>query len=307
MLNIKNHKIIEEAGDSFFGKEDDVDGYVHTVFDVEFEGFDFSFDKGGEIKNPRAWFINYALEECVHHCEHYDLLQLAKVEDESEFFTELCEDDFIEGVKPDIRKEICYYSTEMCYNSDIFFCYYSFLKDRVTEENILNCFLKVLRVKEAVGSEFFKLAEMYDIHLNRERELISLTDFIVREEKLSLEVDESDDDSSSTEPTVYVGNVFTFGFLDNPNVDISSQQISWEEFDEVLENKDFVNFMGHADVAHMVGLDMNRITIHVKPGDTVYIAQYTGPRLEEGATVLPDGATLVPLKVEVKEGKGASL
>ena len=98
---------------------------------------------------------------------------------------------------------------------------------------------------------------------------------------------------------IYVGNVFTFGFLSNKDVDIKSREISWAEFDEVLASTDFINFMGHQDVAHMVGLEQNRISISVESGDVVYLAQYDGPRLEEGATVLPQGATLVPLKVEV--------
>lgn len=97
---------------------------------------------------------------------------------------------------------------------------------------------------------------------------------------------------------IYVGNVFTFGFLANKTVDIKSRQITWEEFDQALQGE-FVNYMGHQDVAHMVGLEQNRISISVKSGDVVYLAQYDGPRLEEGATVLPLGATLVPLKIEV--------
>lgn len=97
---------------------------------------------------------------------------------------------------------------------------------------------------------------------------------------------------------IYIGNVFTFGFLANKNVDIKSRQITWKEFDQALQGE-FVNYMGHEDVARMVGLEQNRISISVKSGDVVYLAQYDGPRLEEGATVLPQGATLVPLKVEV--------
>lgn len=97
---------------------------------------------------------------------------------------------------------------------------------------------------------------------------------------------------------IYIGNVFTFGFLASKNVDIKSRQITWEEFDQALQGE-FVNYMGHEDVARMVGLKQNRISISVKSGDVVYLAQYDGPRLEEGATVLPQGATLIPLRVEV--------
>ena len=98
---------------------------------------------------------------------------------------------------------------------------------------------------------------------------------------------------------IFVGNVFTFGFLSNKNVDIKSREITWSEFDQVLKDENFVNYMGHADVAHMVGLEMNRISISVSKGDVVYLAQYDGPRLPEGCTVLPEGASLVPIKVEV--------
>ena len=98
---------------------------------------------------------------------------------------------------------------------------------------------------------------------------------------------------------VFVGNVFTFGFLANKNVDIKSREITWAEFDKVLNSGNFINYMGHADVAHMVGLEMNRISISVNKGDVVYLAQYDGPRLPEGCTVLPEGASLVPIKVEV--------
>lgn len=97
---------------------------------------------------------------------------------------------------------------------------------------------------------------------------------------------------------IYIGNVFTFGFLANKNVDIKSRQITWEEFDQALQGE-FVNYMGHEDVAHMVGLEQNRISISVVSGDVVYLAQYDGPRLAEGATVLPEGATLVPIRVEI--------
>lgn len=98
---------------------------------------------------------------------------------------------------------------------------------------------------------------------------------------------------------IAVGNVFTFGFLEDPNVTIKSSQISWEEFDEVLKNEEFVNYMGHEDVAHMVGLKMNRISISVHQGAKIFLAQYEGPRLPEGCTTLPKGAKLIPLKIEV--------
>lgn len=96
----------------------------------------------------------------------------------------------------------------------------------------------------------------------------------------------------------YVGNVCT----PNMNSEVELVQIptaiSWEEFDEALKG-DFINCMGHDDVAHMVGLEKNRISISLRDGDVIFIAQYIGPRLEEGTTVLPDGAKIVPIRYDI--------
>ena len=56
--------------------------------------------------------------------------------------------------------------------------------------------------------------------------------------------------------------------------------------------------IGHADTAGIVsailGRDIlpNRANIDIAPGDAVIVAQYLGPRLPEGATVLPEGAAI---------------
>lgn len=100
--------------------------------------------------------------------------------------------------------------------------------------------------------------------------------------------------------TVFIGSVFTFGFLANreDGGSVSYGSISWEEFDEA-KNTPHVNFMGHQSTASMVNMDMQRISIKAYPGDTIIWAQYDGPRLEEGSTTLPDGARLVPMKAKV--------
>ena len=60
--------------------------------------------------------------------------------------------------------------------------------------------------------------------------------------------------------------------------------------------KPFYSAIGHADTAALVSADLgmklpyNRETISVERGDEVLVAQYRGPRLEEGTTVLPEGA-----------------
>ena len=100
--------------------------------------------------------------------------------------------------------------------------------------------------------------------------------------------------------TIFIGSVFTFGFLANreDGGSVSYGSINWKEFDE-FRNAPHVNFMGHQSTADMVDMDMQRISIKAYPGDTIIWAQYDGPRLEEGSTTLPDGARLVPMKAEV--------
>lgn len=59
---------------------------------------------------------------------------------------------------------------------------------------------------------------------------------------------------------------------------------------------DAVSVIGHADTAKVLssvlGRDIafNRISYTAEHGDRIYIAQYIGPRLPEGATELPEGA-----------------
>ena len=64
--------------------------------------------------------------------------------------------------------------------------------------------------------------------------------------------------------------------------------------------------VGHADTAAVfsnvlgVPVPCNRATVALKDGDLALVGQYSGPRLPEGATSLPEGATIKWLVVEVK-------
>ena len=72
---------------------------------------------------------------------------------------------------------------------------------------------------------------------------------------------------------------------------------------------DIESAIGHVDTAK---LQSNNLGIEVKPNpvsnkltesDVLYVAQYTGPRLPEGATTLPEGASLEFFEVTFrKEG-----
>ena len=66
-----------------------------------------------------------------------------------------------------------------------------------------------------------------------------------------------------------------------------------------------VSAVGHADTAAVfssvlgVEIPCNRATVALKDGDLALVGQYSGPRLEEGATTLPDGAAIKWLIVGV--------
>ena len=86
----------------------------------------------------------------------------------------------------------------------------------------------------------------------------------------------------------------------------------WTLKNEVISSDDvkgelgseFVNACGHSTdlINELTGLELvkNRITNKANIGDTIIVAQYNGPRLEEGATSLPEGASLVFVKSVVE-------
>lgn len=72
---------------------------------------------------------------------------------------------------------------------------------------------------------------------------------------------------------------------------------------------DVESAIGHQDTAKVVsdilGFEVkpNRVSIRMSESDVLYVAQYTGPRLPEGATTLPEGAILEFFEVTFrKEG-----
>lgn len=72
---------------------------------------------------------------------------------------------------------------------------------------------------------------------------------------------------------------------------------------------DVESAIGHQEtakvVSSMLGFEVkpNRVSIRMSESDVLYVAQYTGPRLPEGATTLPEGASLEFFEVTFrKEG-----
>ena len=93
--------------------------------------------------------------------------------------------------------------------------------------------------------------------------------------------------------TRYLCNAFSLGMIDMPTTDflrigkIRAEQIP----------KDVISIVGHADTARILSgilgfeVPFNRTGIKLTKDDILYVAQYKGPRLPEGTTVLPEGAS----------------
>lgn len=82
-------------------------------------------------------------------------------------------------------------------------------------------------------------------------------------------------------------------------------QITPMEVRSTLLREGVESAVGHADTAavfsSVLGLDIsfNRETVSLKAGDQAIVGQYSGPRLPEGTTILPEGATIKWLLVSV--------
>ena len=82
------------------------------------------------------------------------------------------------------------------------------------------------------------------------------------------------------------------------------EEISLYEAKETLQSG-FDSAVGHADTANVfsdllgIPVPSARATISLQKGDIALVGQYRGPRLPEGATTLPEGASVVWYRVTV--------
>lgn len=104
--------------------------------------------------------------------------------------------------------------------------------------------------------------------------------------------------------TVYLTNAFSPSMLSETK-NLTFRLLSGEEeAKELLQylcvQVDFfpVSAVGHADTASLFSslletqVPANRVSVLLKEGDILLVGQYNGPRLPEGCTVLPEGATI---------------
>ena len=90
-------------------------------------------------------------------------------------------------------------------------------------------------------------------------------------------------------------NAIPGGLIPPEGITISFRPIRPEEVPA-----DFVSAIGHQDTAVLVSnllgrpVPANRVSVPpLQSGDTHFVVLYQGPRLPEGTTRLPEGATLV--------------
>ena len=90
---------------------------------------------------------------------------------------------------------------------------------------------------------------------------------------------------------MYLMNAFSLQMVDTPC------NVQFEEVENLPEG--LTSAIGHPDTANVLGVEMNRINVHLNKGDIAYVAQLTGGRLPEGCTKLPEGFKFKFIKVTV--------
>lgn len=104
---------------------------------------------------------------------------------------------------------------------------------------------------------------------------------------------------------IIVGNAFSLSMLSDFPAEVQIHPATCAEVAEALRNG-ALSVIGHDSTANILSLFLgvevrcNRVTVKLAPGDVLYVAQYAGPRLPEGCTVLPEGASFTYLRVVVR-------
>ena len=114
---------------------------------------------------------------------------------------------------------------------------------------------------------------------------------------------------------MYLLNAFSANMLADFPVSVNFTEIPVSEArlalllaaEEADEPYVIASAVGHADTAAVFGAALGvhvaccRLTLSMSAGERAILGQYNGPRLPEGATTLPDGASIRWLMVEVGE------
>lgn len=102
--------------------------------------------------------------------------------------------------------------------------------------------------------------------------------------------------------TIYIANAFSLNMLEPADYEVSLKVLDGPP----IVGSDVTWAIGHADTSRIVAGQLEiedpgakRVNVELTPGDLLFVAQYSGPRLTEGATELPEGAKIQWWLVEV--------
>jgi Domain of unknown function (DUF1874) len=109
---------------------------------------------------------------------------------------------------------------------------------------------------------------------------------------------------------IYVTNSFSLSMVNSDRYDLHVQRVgrrTVSNFLQYFSDKDKCkSVVGHESTAELLSkdldmkIDFNRETVTLAPGDLIFVGQYKGPRLAEGATELPEGASIKWLAVDIR-------
>ena len=97
----------------------------------------------------------------------------------------------------------------------------------------------------------------------------------------------------------YIVNAFSINMLNiaenwfgfKKNIEVERLNIQKEDVKRIFESeRGWESAIGHQTTADILGIPCNRLTVKLNAGDELLVAQYVGPRLPEGTTVLPEGS-----------------
>ena len=101
----------------------------------------------------------------------------------------------------------------------------------------------------------------------------------------------------------YLANAFSLNMVAQFPCTMHAREIPLDEARAAAI--DATSIVGHADTAAVMASQLgmpvaaNRATVALKKGDVLVVGQYRGPRLPEGATALPEGASISWYLVEI--------
>ena len=90
--------------------------------------------------------------------------------------------------------------------------------------------------------------------------------------------------------TAFIANAFSLNMVAEADLPRLRMR-ACDRPQRTIERGAAISAVGHTDTAALLGVECNRVSITLTQKDWLYVAQYKGPRLPEGTTTLPEGAS----------------